>query len=187
MKKAMYILCMFFLILTNFLVAQDYLTDKGHSFMSGSFAFSSAGGDLYENRDGDNLVIFQFGYSYAYFFSDGFAVGPKFFYASQSQGDASLSTVGIGAHATYFFGGQKSETVKGTFLPYLGLSFIYQSMSAGGISENSTGTIFSFGIGAMYMITETAALMTEFGYQMDSIESVSGNRINLTGGLAVFL
>ena len=188
MKNFFPVLCVLLLIVfTQSLFAQGFPTDKGSKFMTTGAAFSSAGGD-YENSDGDRLVTFQLSYSYAFLVSDKFAIGPKFIYVSQSQGDASYSTFGIGAHAFYFLtGNDKSGTVKGKFLPYLGLAFTYQSISAGGFSENATGTIFSFGIGAMYMMTESAALMTEFGYQMDSIESISGNKINLISGIGVFL
>ncbi len=156
--------------------------------MTGSLLYSSAGGDLYESSDGDNLVTFQTAYSFAFLISNGFAIGPKFLYMSQSQGLNSLSTLGIGAHTLYFLtANNNSGNAKGRFLPYLGMSFTYQSITVGGFSESATGTIFSFGIGAMYMMTERAALMTEFGYQMDNIESISSNKINLITGIGVFM
>jgi len=186
MKKI--VLVVLVVLFAQLLFAQGYPTDKGSKFMAASMAYSSAGGDLYENNDGDNINTFQIAYSYGYLVSKGFALGPKFLYVSQSQGTASVSTFGIGAHSVLFLGtGDNTVSAKGKFLPYLGLSFLYQSISVGGFGDNATGTIFSFGFGIMYMLTESAALMNEFGYQMESIESISGNKLNFLSGIGVFL
>jgi hypothetical protein len=40
--------------------AQNSPVDKGSWFISGNFTFSSAGGDLYENSDGDRLITIEF-------------------------------------------------------------------------------------------------------------------------------
>jgi hypothetical protein len=172
-----------------------YPACKNSMILFGGFAFSSAGGELYENHDGDSYTTIQFSPSISYFIAPGFAIGGKFIYQQTSQGYASNTLWAIGPQIAYFIGADKApKRAQGTTYPYLGLGLLYTNiLHKYDTDEYSiTGTSLSFGIGMNYMITNSVGLFTEFGYQADNLtpdngESVSGNKINLAVGISAFI
>lgn len=178
--------------------AQDSAFDPGSKIVAGSFAYSSACGDLYEDDD-ERLTTLQFTPSLSVFVSPGFAVGGKFLYARSSQDQESITSWGIGPQIIYYIGGnQPRESVRGATYPYLGVAFVftkstYESSFLGQTEDISTsGTAFSFGFGINHMLTESVGLFGEVDYQLDSMkpedgDSVSGNKFNIVGGFAFFL
>ena len=97
--------------------AQSFPTDKGSKMVSGSFSFSSMGGDLYE-EDGDRIMLIQFTPSVSYFTEPGFAFGGKLMLLRYSIGDHSLTAWSIGPQLLYFLGENKPKVaVKGAIYP----------------------------------------------------------------------
>jgi hypothetical protein len=207
MKKRKFssLMCIFLPILAvicSSAFAQSFPTNKGSVMVYGSFAYSSAGGHLYED-DGDRLSTLQFNPSVSYFVTPGLALGGKFLLSRTSQGDASLTGFGIGPHLLYFIGGNKpKDKVKGTTYPYLGTTFLYSRATAGEDDEDLTisGTMFSFGFGVCHMLSNSVGLVGEAAYQIDNMtvkwedwegeeeeESESGDKFNLVAGFVVFL
>jgi len=204
-RRVFSLICLFVSILIVFCssgFAQSFPTDKGSVALFGSFAFSSAGGDLWEDDD-DRLTQLQFTPSVSYFVTPGFALGGKFLLNRMAQGDASMTTWGIGPHVLYFIGGNKPKpTVKGTTYPYLGATFLYaKSTTEEDDDEFSiSGTVISFGFGVCHMLTSTVGLVGEAAYEIDNMtvkwedwegeeeeESESGDKFNIFAGFVVFL
>ncbi|MFH0733845.1 MAG: hypothetical protein V1773_05165 [bacterium] len=189
------------LILSLFFVSsiysQSYAIDKGSMLISGAFSFSSAGGDLYKDSDDNNLVTMQLNTSIGYFISQGFNLGGKLLFNRSSQGDYTSTMIGIGPVVSYYFGDSQSKAY-----PYIGASVLYVSNSyesestyLGVTTTHETtinGSTIYFGGGVCYMLSKAIGLFGEVGYQIDNLSddddnSSSGNKINLTIGIAAFL
>jgi len=174
--------------------AQSFPTDKGSKMILGGFAFSNAGGDLYE-VDGDRMTSIQVNPSVSYFVIPGLALGGKFLLQYASQGKASMTTWGIGPQVMYFVGGnQPKSTVKGTTYPYLGAAFFYTRSTFKDEDGKDTisGTMISLGGGMLHMLSKTVGLFGEAGYQIDNMkpedgDSASGNKFNIVAGFTFFL
>ena len=190
--------------------SQDFPTDKGSKIVFGNVAFSSMGGDLYENSDGDRSTTIMATPSLTYFVSPGLAIGGKGLFNRSAQGDDSQTTLGIGPHIIFFIGGNKKpSTIKGTTYPYLGAAFLYMrstykstwedydpwsGSTTKETSESTTsGTAISLGFGIMHMLSNTIGLTGEFAYEIDNLKhedadkSTSGNKFNILVGISAFL
>jgi hypothetical protein len=58
----------------------------------GSLTYSSSGGDLYENGDGDRRTSFELNPMFGYFVAPGFSIELQIIYSNLAQGDASLTS-----------------------------------------------------------------------------------------------
>ena len=170
--------------------AQDQLA-KGSAIVGGSFGFSSMGGDLYENADGDGMTMIALDVAYQRFFLDmPLAFGLGFGYTSMSQGDDKLSSMMITPMATYFF-----KIANDKMLPFVNLGFSIDSASeewTGG-DESGSGTTLGLKAGMYYLLGDHLAVVPAFSYMMPSFEwdswdkSYSGSVIMLSVGLAGFI
>jgi len=175
--------------------AQSFPTNTGSVMLTGAFQFTNAGGDLYEDGDGDRATMISFNPVVNVFATPGFSLGGGLTFAYASQGDYSQTTWGIGPRMAYFIGGHKPRaSAKGTVYPYLGTAFqyIHSAVDYGWGDFSASGTMIYFGFGFMNMITNTVGLFGEGGYQIDSQkpedgDSESGTKINIVLGLASFL
>ena len=175
--------------------AQSFPTDKGSKIVAGEFAFSSAGGDLYENSDGDRLTTIELDPFISYFLTPGLALGGNFLLERMSQGDWSLTTWGIGPRLIYFIGGsQPISTVKGKTYPFLDAAFLYikNTFKYDSDESSSLGTMIRFGGGILHMLSDSVGLFGEAVYSIDSIkpedgDSESGNQFNIAAGFTFFL
>jgi len=162
--------------------------DKGSINLGGSFSLDSSGGDLYE-IDGDRQTMTMFTPGFRYFIKDGIAVGGDIMYLRIGQGDDSMTTLGIGPAAAYFF-----KTKSDKFYPYVGLGLLYSnySIEAGTWDSSASGFDFRFGAGLAYMLGKNLALTGELRYHIQSLkpeegDSESGNVIAFLIGFAAFL
>ncbi len=197
MKAAhVFTLFLFCFLTVNTVSSQSFPIDKGSKLLSGSFAFTSAGGDLYENSKDERATTILLNGSFGYFVSQGFNVGGKLLFNRQSQGDYSLTTWGLGPSVSFFFGDENSKAY-----PFVGATFMYTQTLVKdkyytGYYEQSveydySGTSLVFGGGVCYMLSSAVGLFTEVNYQIDNLsyedESVSGNKVNLMIGINAFL
>ena len=198
MKKIYTCMCIFALSLIfsfGSAFAQSYHTDKGSKIIAGEFSFSSGGGDLYENSDGDRLTTIEMDTFISYFLTPGLALGANFLLIKTAQGDLSATAWGIGPRLMYFIGGNKSiSTGKGKIYPFLDAAFLYiKSTSKGASYElSSSRTRIKFGGGILHMLSESVGLFGEAAYNIDSEkpedgDSERGNQFNIVAGLAFFL
>jgi hypothetical protein len=182
-------------IFSNYAIGQSFPTDKGSTNLMGKFLFSSSGGDLYSGSDGNRLVAIEFDPAFGYFVSPGFSIGGQILYESLSQGDASLTTWGIGPELTYYIGGSEAkESIKGTTLPFLHAAFFYTNSSwdSGSSSSSTSGTKIRFGGGVMHLITNTVGLFGVAAYDIDNKspengDSESGNQFGVYAGFMIYL
>ncbi len=152
--------------------AQDMPVRKGNWMIDGSLGFSSSGGDLYENADGDGTTTITIAPEAMYFLMDQLGVGLVLNYSSTSQGDESSSDLSIGPRVAYFF-----KTGDPKFYPFLGAGVFFGSHShdngvdGAGHSEytNSMTTIAVSG-GVMYMVNTHVGLSAFLNYEMVSLK-----------------
>lgn len=174
-----------FLGLASPALAQDYAIDQGSVVLGGTVSFSSQGGDLYEGFDGDRLNTLLLNPSALFFVSPGLAVGGDVYVQRVSQGDASLTTLGIGPEVRYYFGDAASTTY-----PFIGASIDYASLSSDD-GDDATGFGYGAAAGLAFMLSPTVALTAEVDYSrsnlsFDSID-IDGNEIRLELGISAFL
>ncbi len=186
-----FLLCIFICLAINYTHAQKAPADKGSTLLSGGLMFSTMGGDLYEDGDKKRLSIFQISPSFTKFFIPGFGTGAKMILGYQKQGDYSITSFAIGPQLVYYISSDyQPEVIKGKIYPFIGTSFLYQSMSykvKDNDSNSESGSIFSIGGGMSVMLTNTVGLNFEAAYQADKFAGESGNQINFMIGIVAFL
>lgn len=159
--------------------------------MSGgtTLGFESASGDLYENAAGDARTSIGLSTGVGYFVMRGLNIGAMVAFESESQGDRSESTFGIGPQLNYMFVGN------GRLVPYLGAAFLFSSMNADNGVFESKATLTSIVLqgGVQYLLTPSAALGIGLQYKMDSFkmdgssESVSGSVLRIGANINIFI
>ncbi len=165
--------------------AADYATDEGSMMLGGVIGFSAASGDLY--IDDQSTIIFM--PSISYFIIPGLAIGPILNIISESEGDSSLTTLGLGLKGAYYIGDQDSSVY-----PYLGIAFTYNSISMDdGTNETKmTGISIMPAGGIAIMLCDKISLNVELGYSIDSRgadegDSVSGGVFQLLMGVSGYI
>lgn len=198
MNKIFTSVCLFaFVIILAYSSAfsQGFPTDKGSKIVAGGFSYTSSGGDLNENSDGDRDISIDLSSSVSYFLSPGFALGANFLFSRNSQGDNSVTMWGIGPQLSYFIGGNQAvSTVKGTTYPFLTVSFVYVKGGYDYESDDSSvsGTVIGFSGGIMHMLSESVGLFGDISYSIENMkwedeDSESGNEFGISAGLSFFL
>ena len=195
MYKILKLICLPMFLLVFFygsVFAQDFPTNTGSFLLSGSFMFSSAGGDLYEYGN-ERMMLMQFDPSFNYFVFPGLALGGKFMFEKASQGDYGTTTWGIGPQLLFFIGGtQPKDSFRGTIYPFIGASFIYVRSTYAVGDFSISGTMINLGGGLNFMLSNSVGLIMETNYEIDNMtpeggESVSGNKFNIGLGFVAFL
>jgi outer membrane protein W len=103
-----------------------------------------------------------------------------------AQGDASMSTIGIGPTVGYAFGKKESKSN-----PYIAAGI--QLYSLGSDGDTTSGTDISIGAGMIISIKEHFGLIIEVGYHFQNLkneawpESISGNIFGISIGIAGLL
>jgi hypothetical protein len=181
---------------------------KGSWFMEGGWTagFSSAGGDLHKNADGDSYTAMNFSPCLGYFFMDGLGIGALIDYSSTKQGDNKSTYLAFGPKAYYYIGASSNDIEKGKLVPFVTASFTMGSetfKSKNLLNEESEskekGTDFSFGLGGVYMLEKSLGVSAELSYTSQSrkwktskpvdtdwSDSVSGSVIGLGIGVKGF-
>jgi len=190
-----------FLVLNSNSMAQISPVGKGSVIISGNFSFSSAGGELNENSDGDRLTTIEFDPAANFFVSPGLAVGGKLLFSRSSQGDENSTTWGIGPEINYFFhNSEEISEAAGETYPFIQAGFYYSSSvynvsSFSGIMNISQiVTKIRFGVGVAHMISNAVAITCLAAYDIDN-EKIkdheelpgSGNQYGIYAGLLIFL
>jgi len=158
-------------------------TKKGSVLISGSAAFSSQGGELYE-FDTERLYTLSLSPSLFYFVAPGFGVGIDFTFNRLAQSEESLVTTGIGPQAGFFF------ESSGGVIPFLGGGVSH--LSIGTDDDRDWGVGFNLGAGAFIRKGHLAAgIEVNYVYERFKPEgfanAVTGNTIFIGLGLAGFV
>ncbi|WP_297100160.1 outer membrane beta-barrel protein [uncultured Draconibacterium sp.] len=166
------------LVSTSSLFAQEFAVDKGATFISGVASFTSQGGELFEDYDGNNASTFNLSPSVNYFVGKNFFIGGGLEFAHEKQGDYKSNNIGLGPQIGYAFGNEKS-----TAFPYFDIGLRYYGMSVDYGSGNSegSGTDIFLGAGIVVPVKSHLGITFEAGYHMmdinekESDTSYSGN------------
>lgn len=167
-------------------LAQEYAIDKGSWVLDGTISFTSSGGELNENAQGDRLNSASLAPSVLYFVAPGLALGGTLDVGYSSQGDFSATTIGIGPEIAYFFGAPESSVY-----PFVASRVGYFSLSTEGF--DASGITFGFGAGVSAMLSPSVALIIQGTYNVRNVsvdqlnETFSGNQFGLSMGVAAFL
>jgi hypothetical protein len=167
----------------------DYATDKGSNMFGIIGGFVSAGGDLYEDDEGNSSTTLLIMPGMAHFVSTNFGLGGDLLILNSKQGDTGLSTLGLGPKMLYFFGGPGNRAY-----PYftLGLYYVRNTIDYGKYDYTVSGTRFKFGGGTGIMIADHLGVLMEASYNLDNLKaegakkSQSGNMLIVSVGLAGF-
>ena len=180
---------------------------KGSWFMEGGWTagFSSQGGDLHKNTNGDSYTAMNFSPCAGYFFMDGLGIGALIDFSSTKQGDNKTSYFAFGPKAYYYIGANKNDIEKSKLVPFVTASFTiggetYKSKSGGTEYETKEkGYDIDFGLGGVYMLEKSLGVSAEVSYTIQSrkqkeskptdtdwTDSVSGSVLGLGIGVKGF-
>ena len=180
---------LFFSLTASVCLGADCATDKGSNMFGIIAGFVSAGGDLYEDDEGNSSTTLLIMPGMAHFVSTDFGLGGDLLILNSKQGETGLSTLGLGPKMMYFFGGPGSKTY-----PYstVALYYVRNTIDYGKYDYTSSGIRFKFGGGASIMLADHLGLLMEASYNLDNLEaegakkSQSGNMLIVSVGLAGF-
>lgn len=171
----------FFSFFTSQAQSDGLTAAKGTNLIAGTFSFTSQGGDLFENFDGDRQSQITFAPSYMKFVMDKLAVGAGVGLTRFSSGDFSNTQFSVSPKVAYFF------DAGNPVIPYAGLSVGYINYDG-----DADGLVFNLGGGIM-LTRGALGINFEGGINIQRIkfdgrdDSISGNTIYLAVGLAGFL
>jgi hypothetical protein len=197
---------MLIIVFCNSSFARKSPTDKGSIIVDGSFAFSTAGGDLYETN-GNKRTSISFVPSISCFMIPGFAFGGEGWLVGNFQEDSRWISWSFGPRVLYFVGGDKPRaTAKGSTYAYLDVAFLHtkttteytirttQGLSAEMETNKSTtsGDKITLGLGICYMLSDVVGITVKAegsieGSKPKDGDSVSGNEFSILGGTIAFL
>lgn len=149
---------------------------KGSWFMEGGWTagFSSAGGDLNKNADGDSYTAMNFSPCAGFFFMDGLGIGALIDYSSTKQGDDKSTYLAFGPKVYYYIGAATKDVEKGKLMPYLTASFTMGSetdkykISDTEYENKEKGYDIGFGLGGVYMLEKSLGVSAEVSYTIQS-------------------
>jgi hypothetical protein len=138
---------------------------------------------------------------FGYFVAPGLTIGGELAFGSASQGDESSTILGIGPAVAYYFDMDPTRTeVKGKIYPYLGLAFLYGTITynSGDPGDEDVKwrmTTFSLRGGAAFMVSGAVGIYGQLGFDMDSSkrtepieqDSESGTVFGLEIGVTSFI
>lgn len=175
-----------FLLMAPPLAGQEGPIEQGSMIIGGSVGFSSFGGELYEDSDGDRFSSILLNPRALFFVASGLAIGGDLFVERQSQGDFEATTIAVGPAVAYFFGDIDSDAY-----PFLSATVGYGSVSTSGF--DGSGVVFGGSAGVAFMLSRSVALTAAGSYRMEHIsidqadQKFSGNVISLQLGVEAFL
>lgn len=174
------------LLSSSFALSQEFAVDKGSTIISGMGNYASQGGDLFENSNGDRATTIMLMPTVNHFIAPNISIGGGVAYTSQSQGDYSFHTIGIGPTLGYFIGDSNSKSY-----PYLATGIRYYSM--GDEDDSISGTDILIGAGIIVPVKNHAGIVIEAGYHIMNLKhkdwdkSEPGNIIMVGIGIAGLL
>ncbi len=186
------------------LAAQTSPISAGKMMLAGKLAFTSYGGDLYENEAKDKLTTISMNPSFGYFLLKGLKVGVMGQFDRISQGSYKESLLGIGPSLAYYLG-DGNEAGKGHTYPYASVGFLYftgateseilSDEESETYKEDVSGTGLVFSLGFVHMLTHSIGFDTGLSYHMNSLkfepkgekgETLDGTTFNITFGIVAF-
>lgn len=168
-----------------FAFSQEYAVDQGSTIILGTVSFTSEGGDLYENADGDRLTTLSIAPTAIYFVAPNIGLGASVAYQTMSQGGSNYHVLGVGPTVGYFIGNPDSKN-----FPYLAAGIQYNTMGNG---NSISGTDIVLGGGILFTVKDHIGIVLDVGYHMQSLkpegadDSTSGNIIAVGIGIAGLL
>lgn len=141
-----------------------------------------AGGNLRINTAKNNAQ-FEFSPSLGYFLLDGLAMGARLSYQMEKLGSNSVSGLGFGPFARYYFGSEK-------FFPFFEGAFDLSNRKYKTGTVTTTEQAFSvFGGGGLAIfLNENVALEGMLGYRNSRVKNQTGSGgLNLRIGFQVYL
>ncbi len=178
------------LFITSAAFAQEFAVDKGATWLAGTVSFSSSGGELFEDYDGNSDNVFNLSPTINYFIGKNFFIGGGLEFSNEKQGDYNSNSIGVGPQIGYAFGTQDSKV-----FPFVDLGLRYYGMSIdyGSGSSEGTGRDIFLGAGVVVPLRAHLGLTFEAGYHMlnvkekDYDENYSGNILGIGIGIAGLL
>lgn len=140
------------------------------------------GGLLQLNTASNNTTI-EFSPNAGYFLFNNFALGAKLVTSYVELGDLSVTSLGVGPFARYYFG-------KTNIKPFIAADCDFQNQKIKTSVGSSTENAFNFflGGGAAFFINENVAVETIIGYRHTKVDNEEGNGgLNLKVGFQIYI
>ncbi len=144
--------------------AQSYPTDRGSLLLGGGAGFSSSGSSVDGEEQGNRSTYLSLSPNVQYFVVPGLAVGGSLSVSRQSNGDASITSYGIGPEVSYYFGkGERS------LYPFVSAGVRYfRNNGSDDFSTSSLG--YGASTGAVFMFNRSVGLRTSLYYNANQFE-----------------
>lgn len=161
-------------------------TKTGAQLISGTFSFSSQGGDLYMGSSDERITTISVIPGWLYYVAPGFGIGGDLTYQRISVGEFSLTQWGIGPKLGYFVESENNA------IPFVAAAVNYLAISESEEDYSDTGFSIKGGGGVMFR-KDHLAVSFEAGYIFEQLkvgemdETETGNTIFIALGLAGFL
>ena len=157
--------------------------------IGGSVSFSGAGGELYENREGDPYMCVTISPTSSIFVEDGFYFGGIVDITFQKQGSAELTEIAFGPTIGYFWGPEieRGESYKGHTLPYLHMFVLYQTWDIGSGLGKIRGWGLGVGCGIVPMISNSVGINLGLTGRYDWVDPSSGWFVEVGAGITAFI
>lgn len=151
--------------------------------------YINASGDLYKDSEGHSSNTFLVMPSVVHFSPANVGFGGDLLLLRFKQGDAGLTTLGVGPKMMFAIGGKESKAY-----PYFtfALYYVRSTEEQGRVDYTVSGTRLKFGTGANIMVASHLGILMEVSYNLDNLkgehakESTQGNMIIVSMGLAGF-
>lgn len=189
MKNVIIGLSALFVLIPACLLAQSYAIDKGVIIADGVVSFTSAGGDLNEDGEGNKATSFLLNPTLGTFLMPNLAGGLELLYASNTQGDHKTSSFGLGPKVAYYIGDSSTD-----LYPFVGASAVWVK----GKHENSndyeeTQFNINLAVGATKLVAKNVGITAKVTYTMESYkpenadEATKGNKLSIGVGISTFI
>jgi len=172
MKSKHVSLILAFLVIGNFVWAQEYAVDKKAIMISGVASFNSQSGELFEDSENNKATTFNLSPSVNYFLVKNFFAGGGMTFNSETQGDYKSSTLAFGPQVGYAFGKAESNV-----FPYIdfGLRCYFFGYDYNGNTYNLMGSSSFVGAGIIFALKSHIGITLEGNYNMVDLEEKDGD------------
>lgn len=189
MNKLFLISIMCFLSI-SLISASGFKLSKGSKTISGSFALSNTGGDLFEDENGEGFFSILANPRFGIFIADNISLGGDLAFNLISQGDQvnywKVQSWEIGPRFNYYFNNTNS-----VFIPYGTTAILYKNITVKTVDTKSESTLeginFNVGAGTLIMFGKSIGLSAELSYNYEGyFENENGNSLQFLIGINIF-
>lgn len=177
--------------------SQNSPVAEGRNMVMGSFSFSSAGGNYFEDEEDNRTQEWTVHPGGGHFISDGLLLGFHMEGRWFAQGDFTRVSYAVGPVLEYYWDNSEAGAVQGELLPYMGLGYLWgqdRDESPAGKTKYNSGQA-SLTAGLSWLLSNQVAtdisINYRFGHYFEKVpeegNGIKANRWGLMLGFKAFL